>query len=70
MKRTQRFIIGLVAAGITFATLTATIGTEHWKRGHFFHHGYYYHDHHKHHDHDNQDQKFNNDSDKDDQVTQ
>lgn len=43
MKRQNRFIIALLAAGITFATLTATVGTEHWKRGHYFHHGYYHH---------------------------
>jgi len=49
MKRPQRIIIGIIAASFTFATLTATVGTEHWKRGHYFHHGYY---HHHSHDHD------------------
>ena len=64
MKRPKRFIIGILAAGITFATLTATVGTEHWKRRHF-QHGYYHHDHNNHHDHDSQDQKRNNDSESD-----
>ena len=44
MKRTQRLIVGLLAAGITFATLTATVGTDHWRRG-YYHHGYF-HNHH------------------------
>jgi len=30
-----------VAAGITFATLTATVGTDHWRRG-YYHHGYFH----------------------------
>ena len=61
MKRQNRFIVALLAAGITFATLTATVGTEHWKRGYFHRHGYYhYHDHPHDHDHDH-----NNESDKD-----
>ena len=45
MKRQNRFIIALLAAGITFATLTATVGTDHWKRGYFRHHHGYYHQH-------------------------
>ena len=50
MKRQNRFLIALLAAGITFATLTATVGTDHWKRGYYGHHGYWHHyDHH----HDN-----------------
>lgn len=64
MKRQNRFIIGLLAAGITFATLTATVGTEHWKRGHYFHHGYY---HNHYHDHDQDDWK-NEDSEKDNGI--
>ena len=62
MKRQNRFIIALLAAGITFATLTATVGTEHWKRGYFHRHGYYhYHDHHHDNDH-NHDKNWNDKS--------
>jgi len=47
MKRQNRFVIALLAAGITFATLTTTVGTDHWKRGYYGHHGYWHHyDHH------------------------
>ena len=50
MKRQNRFLIALLSAGITFATLTATIGTDHWKRGYYGHHGYWHHyDHHYNH---------------------
>ena len=53
MKRQNRFLIALLSAGITFATLTATIGTDHWKRGYYGHHGYWHHyDHHYNHDQD------------------
>jgi hypothetical protein len=53
MKRQNRFIIALLAAGITFATLTATVGTDHWKRGYFRHHHVYYHQHEHSNDHEN-----------------
>ena len=58
MKRQNRFIVALLAAGITFATLTATIGTDHWKRGYYnHHHGYFHHhDHSTDHDHWKDDQ--------------
>jgi len=52
MKRQNRFIVALLAAGITFATLTATIGTDHWKRGHYYERGWYHHHHDYDHDHD------------------
>ena len=45
MKGQNRFIIALLAAGITFATLTATVGTDHWKRGYYGRHSYYHHHH-------------------------
>ena len=52
MKRQNRFIIALLTAGITFATLTATLGTDHWKRGYYrYHHGYYHHHDNTDHDH-------------------
>ena len=52
MKRQNRFIVALLAAGITFATLTATLGTDHWKRGNYFHHGYYHYHHDYNYDHE------------------
>lgn len=39
MKKGSRFLVGLLAAGFTFAILTVSVGTDHWaKRGHYFHH--------------------------------
>jgi hypothetical protein len=69
MKRQNKFIIALLAAGITFATLTATMGTDHWKRGYFrHHHGYYHHHDHSDHDHDSrQDDDGNNSGTKKDE---
>lgn len=40
MKYRNRFIIGLLSAAITFATLTAFIGPARWRHG--YHHGCYY----------------------------
>ena len=42
MKRTSRFWIGLAAAAITFSSLTAFVGTDHWnhRREYLHHHGY------------------------------
>lgn len=47
MRHRNRFWIALLSAGLTFAALTASLGTDHWKRGHYWghhHHGYYHHD--------------------------
>ena len=63
MNRGNQFIIGAVAAVLTFATLTLTLGERH--RGHWgehgFRHGYHHHDgSHDHHDEHND--KSENDS--------
>ena len=46
MKTGTRFLIGLVAAGLTFGTLVAVTGKPHMDR--FGHHACYEQNHHKH----------------------
>ncbi len=57
MSRRNRFLIALLSAGFTFASLTVAVGTDHWKyRGHYWgHHGHHHgcYDHH-HHDGDSE----------------
>ncbi|MGZ3884730.1 MAG: hypothetical protein ACXVP0_11475 [Bacteroidia bacterium] len=47
MRKGSRFLIGLAAAGLTFGTLTATLGPKHFNRHYGPHHcgGYWNHHH-------------------------
>ncbi len=44
MKRSSRLIVGLAAAAITFGSLAAFMGTDHWN----YDRGYYHHNRHHH----------------------